>query len=118
MNDFSYQRAADTAPRSSCWQRHLPRPRPTARCATGRATPSRWCRSRRRVFSQGAGARRDQYSMHSYGAQFCEVRVNEVTGEIRVSRWLGSFDTGRIMNPSLAEYHMPVHADVPVIDII
>ena len=25
---------------------------------------------------------------------------------------------GRIMNPSLAEYHVPVHMDVPAIDII
>jgi xanthine dehydrogenase YagR molybdenum-binding subunit len=25
--------------------------------------------------------------------------------------------TGRIINPSLAEYHMPVHADVPHIDV-
>jgi xanthine dehydrogenase YagR molybdenum-binding subunit len=94
-----------------------------------------------------------KYSMHSYGAQFCEVRVNSVTGEIRVPRWVGSFDTGRIlnpktaasqfrggivmglglalteatlfdertgriMNPSLAEYHVPVHLDVPRIDVI
>jgi len=94
-----------------------------------------------------------EYSMHSYAAQFCEVRVNAVTGETRVSRFLGSFDcgrilnaktaasqfrggivmglglalteqtlfderTGRIMNPSLAEYHVPVHLDVPVIDVI
>ena len=94
-----------------------------------------------------------KYSMHSYCAQFCEVRVNEVTGETRVVRWLGSFDTGRIlnpktaasqfrggiimglglalteetlfdertgriMNPSLAEYHLPVHLDVPTIDVI
>jgi xanthine dehydrogenase YagR molybdenum-binding subunit len=94
-----------------------------------------------------------KYSMHSYGAQFCEVRVNEESGEVRVSRWLGSFDTGRILNsktassqfrggiimgiglalteetyfddrrgrivnPSLAEYHVPVHLDVPPIDII
>ncbi|WP_428375361.1 xanthine dehydrogenase family protein molybdopterin-binding subunit [Lichenicoccus sp.] len=93
------------------------------------------------------------YSMHSYGAQFCEVRVNAVTGETRVSRFLGSFDVGRIlnprlatsqfrggiimglglalmeetqfdersgrvMNPSLAEYHVPVHLDVPEIDVI
>jgi xanthine dehydrogenase YagR molybdenum-binding subunit len=31
-----------------------------------------------------------------------------------------SFDerTGRIMNPSLAEYHVPVHLDVPDIDVI
>jgi xanthine dehydrogenase YagR molybdenum-binding subunit len=94
-----------------------------------------------------------EYSMHSYAAQFCEVRVNAVTGETRVSRCLGSFDcgrilnaktaasqfkggiimglglalteetlfddrTGRIMNPSLAEYHVPVHMDVPAIEVI
>lgn len=94
-----------------------------------------------------------KYSMASYGAQFCEVRVNEETGGVRVSRWLGSFDCGtivnpktatsqlrggivmgigmalteetlfderrgRIMNPSLAEYHVPVNLDVPHIEII
>ncbi len=94
-----------------------------------------------------------KYSMHSFSAVFCEVRVNEVTGETRVSRLLGSFDCGRIlngktaasqfrggmiqglglalteemlfdtrsgrfMNPSMAEYHVPVHLDVPAIDVI
>ncbi|KYC39969.1 dehydrogenase [Scytonema hofmannii PCC 7110] len=94
-----------------------------------------------------------KYSMGSYGAQFCEVRVNEETGEVRVSRWLGSFDCGKILNPktatsqfrggiimgigmalteetlfderkgrimnaSLAEYHVPVNLDVPHIEII
>ena len=85
-----------------------------------------------------------KYSMGSYGAQFCEARVNEQTGEVRISRWVGAFDTGRILNPktarsqfmggiimalteetffdersgrivnpSLAEYHVPVNADVP-----
>jgi xanthine dehydrogenase YagR molybdenum-binding subunit len=93
------------------------------------------------------------WSMHSYGAMFAEVRVNSVTGEVRISRFLGAFDcgtilnpktaasqfrggiimglgqalmeetqfderSGRIMNPSLAEYHVPVHLDVPEIDII
>lgn len=93
------------------------------------------------------------WSMHSHGAMFCEVRVNAVTGETRVSRFLGSFDcgrilnpktaasqfrggiimglglalmeetqfderSGRVMNPSLADYHVPVHLDVPKIDII
>ena len=43
-----------------------------------------------------------KYSMHSYGAQFCEVRVHEDTGEIRVSRWVGAFDCGRILNPKTA----------------
>ncbi len=93
------------------------------------------------------------WSMHSHGAMFCEVRVDAVTGEIRVSRFLGSFDvgrilnsktatsqfrggiimglglalmeetqfderSGRIMNPSLAEYHVPVQMDVPQIDVM
>jgi xanthine dehydrogenase YagR molybdenum-binding subunit len=93
------------------------------------------------------------WSMHSYGAMFCEARVNAVTGETRVSRFLGSFDcgrilnaktatsqfrggiimglglalmeetefdprSGRVMNPSLAGYHVPVHLDVPEIDVI
>ena len=94
-----------------------------------------------------------KYSMCSYGAQFCEVRVNEITGEVRVARWVGVFDVGRILNPktatsqlrggiimgigmalteetlfdertgrianaSLAEYHVPVNADVPPIEVI
>jgi len=93
------------------------------------------------------------WSMHSHSAIFCEVRVSTVTGETHVTRVLGSFDCGRIlnaktarsqfrggiimglgmalmeetqfdernariMNPSLAEYHIPVHRDVPDIDVI
>lgn len=93
------------------------------------------------------------WSMHSFGAMFAEVRVNAITGEVRVSRFLGSFDCGRILNPktaksqfrggiimgiglalmeetqfderngrianpSLAEYHVPVHMDVPEIDVL
>ncbi|UXH76583.1 xanthine dehydrogenase family protein molybdopterin-binding subunit [Roseateles amylovorans] len=93
------------------------------------------------------------WSMHSFGAMFCEVRVNAVTGEPRVSRFLGSFDcgriinaklaasqfrggivmglglalteetefderNGRIMNPNLSDYHVPVQMDVPDIDVI
>ncbi|PRX53551.1 xanthine dehydrogenase YagR molybdenum-binding subunit [Nonomuraea fuscirosea] len=86
------------------------------------------------------------------GAHFCEVRVDPDTMEVRVSRWLGVFDAGtiinartaasqlrggivmglgmalsehtlidprngRVVNPSLSEYHLPVHADVPHIDV-
>jgi len=93
------------------------------------------------------------WSMHSHGAMFCEARVNAVTGETRIGRFLGSFDcgrivnpktassqfrggivmglglalmeetrfderNGRIMNPSLSEYHVPVHMDVPQIDVM
>jgi xanthine dehydrogenase YagR molybdenum-binding subunit len=88
----------------------------------------------------------------SYGAHFCEVKVNAVTGEVRVERMLGVFAAGRILNEKtarsqclggmtfgigaalteelvhdertgkivnrdLAEYHLPVNADVPQIDV-
>jgi xanthine dehydrogenase YagR molybdenum-binding subunit len=43
-----------------------------------------------------------QYSMHAFGAQFAEVRVNVDTGEVRVPRLLGVFATGRIINPKTA----------------
>jgi len=95
---------------------------------------------------------RRRYVKAACGAHFCEVRVDRDTGEIRVTRWLGVFDigtvvnaktaasqlrggivmgigaalgeetlvdreTGRIVNANLAEYHVPVHADVPRIDV-
>lgn len=88
----------------------------------------------------------------SYGAHFCEVRVNAVTGEVRVKRFVSTFAagrilnektarsqciggivfgigaalseelvhdprTGRVVNHDLAEYHVPVHADVPHIEV-
>jgi xanthine dehydrogenase YagR molybdenum-binding subunit len=39
-----------------------------------------------------------RFAMHSYGAQFAEVRVNIDTGEVRVPRLLGVFAAGRIIN--------------------
>jgi xanthine dehydrogenase YagR molybdenum-binding subunit len=48
------------------------------------------------VAQDGAWAR------HSFGAQFAEVLVNPLTGEIRVPRLLGVFAAGRIVNPVLA----------------
>ncbi|WP_432036170.1 xanthine dehydrogenase family protein molybdopterin-binding subunit [Streptomyces cucumeris] len=41
----------------------------------------------------------DRYAMHSFGAQFAEVRVDRDTGEVRVARLLGMFDVGRVINP-------------------
>ena len=105
------------------------------------------------VASAGDPEEMQTHSMHSFGAVFCEVRVNAVTGETRVDRVLGSYDCGRIinpktaasqfrggiimgiglalmedtefdertariMNPSLAEYHVPVHMDVPRIEVM
>jgi xanthine dehydrogenase YagR molybdenum-binding subunit len=98
------------------------------------------------------GEDRDRHSYGSYGAQFSEVRVDEETGEVRVTRFLAAFDCGRIINPktassqirggivmgigmalteatlfddrlgrivnpSLAEYHVPVNLDVPHIEV-
>ena len=39
---------------------------------------------------------------HGFGAQFVEVRVDVDTGEVRVSRALGVFATGRIINAKTA----------------
>ncbi len=40
----------------------------------------------------------DQRSRHSFGAQFAEVRVDPDFGTVRVSRIVGVFDIGRILN--------------------
>jgi xanthine dehydrogenase YagR molybdenum-binding subunit len=42
------------------------------------------------------------FSMHSFGAQFAEVRVREDSGEVRVSRLLGVFAAGQIVNAKTA----------------
>ncbi|SEL37130.1 xanthine dehydrogenase YagR molybdenum-binding subunit [Roseovarius nanhaiticus] len=41
-------------------------------------------------------------SQASYGAYFCEVAVNAVTGETRVRRMTGAFGAGRILNAKTA----------------
>ncbi|HYZ24086.1 MAG TPA: xanthine dehydrogenase family protein molybdopterin-binding subunit [Rhodopila sp.] len=99
------------------------------------------------------GEAQQHYSMHAFGAQFAEVRVDPDLGEIRVSRYVGAFDggtilnaktarsqliggitygigmalleetlidgeTGRVVNPNVAEYLMPVNPDIPDIQII
>jgi xanthine dehydrogenase YagR molybdenum-binding subunit len=99
------------------------------------------------------GDEKKRFSMHAFGAQFAEVRVDPDLGEIRVSRYVGAFDggrimnaktarsqliggiiygigmalfeetlvdgeTGRIVNSNVAEYVMPVNADIPDIQAI
>lgn len=99
------------------------------------------------------GDETQQYSMHSFGAVFAEVRVDPDLGAIRVSKMLGAYGVGRVMNPKtarsqliggitfgigmalmehtvtdvrsgryvnadIAEYHIPVHADVPAMEIL
>jgi len=48
------------------------------------------------------GEEQKRYSMHAFGAQFAEVRVDADLGEIRVSRHVGAFDGGRIINAKTA----------------
>jgi xanthine dehydrogenase YagR molybdenum-binding subunit len=43
-----------------------------------------------------------QFSMHAFGAQFAEVRVNLDSGEVRVPRLLGVFAAGHMMNAKTA----------------
>ncbi len=45
---------------------------------------------------------REDLARYAFGAQFADVRVNAGTGEVRVSRMLGVFAAGRIINPRTA----------------
>ena len=98
-------------------------------------------------------AAQSTYAMHAHGAVFAEVKVDPDLGQMRVTRIVGAFAAGRIinprlarsqlnggmiwgvsfalheqavmdprsgrpMNPNLAEYHVPVNADVPSLEAI
>jgi xanthine dehydrogenase YagR molybdenum-binding subunit len=98
-------------------------------------------------------AQQEKDGKHAFGAHFAEVRVDADTGEVRVSRMLGVFAAGRILNPrtarsqflggmtmgmgmalqeegvldprtgdwvnhDLAEYHVPVHADIEHLEAV
>lgn len=58
------------------------------------------------VGSSAPGEEMTKHSFSSFGAQFCEVRVHKWTREIRVSRMLGVFDAGRIINAETARSQM------------
>jgi xanthine dehydrogenase YagR molybdenum-binding subunit len=109
------------------------------------------------IEGQGSGAAdpaaQSAYAMHAHGAVFAEVKVDPELGQMRVTRVVGAFAAGRIinprmvrsqfcggmiwgvsfalheqavmdprsgrpMNPNLAEYHVPVNADVPSVEAI
>jgi xanthine dehydrogenase YagR molybdenum-binding subunit len=94
-----------------------------------------------------------QYAMHAHGAVFAEVKVDPDLCQIRLTRMVGAFAAGRIINPklvcsqllggmiwgvsfalheiavvdrrsgrvmnaNLAEYHVPVNADIPSMDVL
>ena len=48
-------------------------------------------------------AAQEHYAMHAHGAVFAEVKVDPVLGQIRVSRLVGAFAAGRIINPRLVQ---------------
>lgn len=93
------------------------------------------------------------YAMHAHGVVFAEVKVDPDLGQIRVTRLVGAFAAGRVINPrmvrsqifggmiwgvsfalheqaitdrrsgrilnaNLAEYHVPVNADVPSLEAL
>jgi xanthine dehydrogenase YagR molybdenum-binding subunit len=109
------------------------------------------------VEARGKGAAdpaaQSTYAMHAHGAVFAEVKVDPDLGQIRVTRLVGAFAAGRIINPhlvrsqiyggmiwgmsfalheqaivdhrsgrtlnaNLAEYHVPVNADVPSMEAL
>jgi xanthine dehydrogenase YagR molybdenum-binding subunit len=111
----------------------------------------------REIEARGKGAadpaEQSTYAMHAHGAVFAEVKVDPELGQIRVSRLVGAFAAGRIINPhlvrsqifggmiwglsftlheravmdrrsgrtlnaNLADYHVPVNADVPVMEAL
>jgi xanthine dehydrogenase YagR molybdenum-binding subunit len=96
---------------------------------------------------------RKKVSTQAFGAHFAEVRIDPELGLVRVSRHVGAFAAGKILNPKtarsqliggivwgigqalqehtardprtaravtrdLVDYHVPVHADVPDIDVL
>jgi xanthine dehydrogenase YagR molybdenum-binding subunit len=98
-------------------------------------------------------AAQSNYAMHAHGAVFAEVKADPDLGQIRVTRLVGAFAAGRVINPrmvrsqlfggmiwgvsfalheqavmdrrsgrilnaNLAEYHVPVNADVPSLDVL
>lgn len=42
----------------------------------------------------------EKYGMYSFGAHFVEARISRFTGEVHVSRMLGVFSVGRVINPT------------------
>jgi xanthine dehydrogenase YagR molybdenum-binding subunit len=98
-------------------------------------------------------AAQSTYAMYSHGAVFAEVKVDPDLGQMRVTRVVGAFAagsiinprmvrsqlfggmiwgvsfalheqaimdprSGRLMNPNLSEYRIPVNADVPSLEAI
>jgi xanthine dehydrogenase YagR molybdenum-binding subunit len=56
------------------------------------------------IIGQGSrGPNPDETTIATFGAQFAEVEVDVETGRVRVLRIVAAHDSGRIINPTLAE---------------
>jgi xanthine dehydrogenase YagR molybdenum-binding subunit len=59
------------------------------------------------IEASGSGApdpaANEHYAMHSHGAVFAEVKVDPDLGQVRVSRMIGAFAAGRIINPKMVK---------------
>jgi xanthine dehydrogenase YagR molybdenum-binding subunit len=56
------------------------------------------------IIGQGSrGPNPDKTAIAAFGAQFAEVEVDTETGRVRVLRIVSAHDSGRIINPTLAE---------------
>ena len=114
--DADRRRCARRSRPSACASSSATRGCPTGPVAGGSMGTGSWGSAvvkacRELVEGNGAEAHADttddveadeEYARHGFGAQFVEVRVNAVTGEIRVPRALGVFATGHIVNPKTA----------------
>jgi xanthine dehydrogenase YagR molybdenum-binding subunit len=49
-----------------------------------------------------AGEEEEKYAFHSFGAQFCELKVNRWTSEVRIQRLTSVMDVGTIINQKAA----------------
>jgi xanthine dehydrogenase YagR molybdenum-binding subunit len=57
-------------------------------------------------FDNTPGNEESKYSMSSFGAQFAEVEVDPDFGSVRVSRFVGAYGGGVILNPKTARSQM------------
>ena len=57
------------------------------------------------IEGQGRSAANQQstYAMHAHGAVFAEVKVDPDLGQMRVTRVVGAFAAGRIINPRMVQ---------------
>lgn len=49
------------------------------------------------------GSKMNDRIQFAFGAQFVEVRIHSLTGELRVARIVGAYSAGRILNPKAAK---------------